>query len=95
MIGGTVIETMVLPDKVWINTRDKCSTSECAIYVELTDKSKCVSDGDTVWWQSTKAYWTPSFYKQKSGKEGRDFDIQLKRIGFSGVSRPALAKGDV
>lgn len=34
MIGGTVIETIELEDRVWINTKEKNSTSTCAIYVK-------------------------------------------------------------
>lgn len=88
MIGGTVIETIILSDRVWINCNEKNSSSECAIYIKHTAKSECVSEGDTVWWQSSVAYWTPSFYKQGTGKCGKDCDIQLDRIWFSGVGRP-------
>ena len=91
MIGGTVVETIELADRIWINCRERYSR-ECAIYVEKDSKSRCVSEGDTVWWQSGSAYWTPKFYVQKSGKECKHFDIKLKRIGFSGVKRPALVE---
>lgn len=98
MVGGKVIETIVLPDKVWINTRDAHSTSECAIYVENDAKSRTVSEGDTVWWQSDIAMWTPAFMASEKvcdhkhhyscRRAGIDYDIRLKRIGFSGVKRP-------
>lgn len=97
MIGGTVIETIVLPEKVWINTKEDTSTSTCAIYVENSAKSRSVSEGDSVWWQSDTAYWTPACMRTKQcdhdhhvscKKAGVDYDIKLRRIGFSGVSRP-------
>lgn len=88
-VGGKVVETIVLPDKVWVNTHDgasgckrmDCKGHTCAIYVERTVESRSISEGDTVWWQGQWAFWTPAnavFHERK-----------LKRIGFSGVSRPA------
>ena len=89
MIGGTVIETIVLPDRVWINCQERNSSDQCAIYVENTPKSRTVGEGDTVWWQGGHAMWTPAFNKGKAGLRcGRDYDIRLNRIGCSGVKRP-------
>lgn len=88
MIGGNVIETIVLPDKVWVNCRERNSTTECAIYVERTDRARAISDGDIVWWQAGNAYWTPQ--PQIGKRQGKDFDIVLRRIGSSGVQRPRL-----
>jgi hypothetical protein len=88
MIGGTVIETIVLPDKVWINCKENQSSSTCAIYVASTAKARSVSEGDTIWWQSSLAYWTPKFHKSGSGKPHKDYDIKLDRVGFSGAKRP-------
>jgi hypothetical protein len=48
MVGGEVVETIVLDDKVWINCIDD-SNSTCAIYVENTAKARAVSIGDKVW----------------------------------------------
>lgn len=93
--GGIVTETIILKDKVWINTKEKeYHHTECAIYVEDSPEARCVSKGDTVWWQSDKAYWTP---KDSNGKpiERKDgkcnvANIVLKRRGFSGVKRPEI-----
>lgn len=91
MIGGTVVETIVLPDKVWINCEENDSTSQCAIYVKRTDKARSISPGDSVWWQSGWAFWTPYFRCDRTGgKVGKDYDIALERIGFSGVKRPEV-----
>lgn len=91
MVGGTVIETIVLPEKVWVNCDEARSyeaeggwvtipSRECAIYVERTPESRSISEGDSLWWQGGWAMWTP---------RNRAFeDRKLKRIGYSGVSRP-------
>lgn len=95
MVGGKVIETIALKDRVWINCRDRNDT--CAIYVRKTAKARAVSEGDTVWWQGGWALWTPACNKKKTcnhthhyscSRAGVDYDIKLERIGFSGVSRP-------
>lgn len=83
-VGGRVVETIVLPDKVWVNTREPQSGDECAIYVERTNESRTITPGDSLWWQSGWAFWTP---------RNRAFsDYRLNRIGFSGVSRPEAEK---
>lgn len=87
MVGGKVVEVIWLPEKIWVNCRDKYSTS-CAIYVERNTKSERIEKGDSVWWQSSWAFWTPASYVQGSGKGNIDYDIRINRIGYSGVSRP-------
>ena len=91
MIGGIVLETLVVKDRVWINCVEECSNSKCAIYVANDAKARCVEPGDIVWWQGGRAFWTPSSYKQGTGKQGKQFEIVLQRIGFSGVKRPCQA----
>lgn len=91
MVGGKVIETLVVRDRVWINcqeylqTEDRLLRGTCAIYVENTPQARSVSDGDIVWWQGNRAMWTA---KDKAGKTVGKPDTVLMRIGFSGVSRP-------
>lgn len=89
MIGGTVIKVIVLPDRVWINCEEDSSQSQCAIYVERNSKSELISPGDSVWWQGLDAMWTP--FKMRgsiNGADGIDYDIRIKRIGYSGVKQP-------
>lgn len=96
MIGGTVIDTLVLADKVWINVQDKApSTETCAIYVDKEARALCVSEGDMIWWQGGYALWTPKKHRvsceesERLGhKCGIHYEIKLKRRGFSGVGRP-------
>ncbi len=96
MIGGTVIETIVLADKVWINVQDKAPSMEtCAIYVDKEARALCVSEGDMIWWQGADALWTPKKHrvsyeesKRLGHKCGVHYEIRLKRRGYSGAGRP-------
>jgi len=99
VIGGTVIETIVLPDRVWINTQEPPRARTCAIYVANTAKARCVSEGDQIWWQGQWALWTPACNRKPAcghkhhyscSRAGVDYDIRLERIGYSGVSRPVV-----
>lgn len=91
MIGGKVVTTKEADGKVFIKvqeyleTKDKLLNNFCAIYVELSPKSRSVSEGDIVWWQGDRAYWTA---KDSRGKTIGKPDTILNRIGFSGVSFP-------
>ena len=80
MIGGLVIETIVLANRVWINYAERQSRSQCAIYVERTPASEKVRLGDMLWWQGAYAMWTPL--------DKRFIEKKLLRIGSSGVNRP-------
>ncbi len=97
MIGGIVTETITLSNRVWINTveRDERLTGHCAIFVERNSNSEQIKPGDSVWWQSGSAMWTPyancGLNRSKDAphqRGGVDYDIRIPRIGFSGVSRP-------
>jgi hypothetical protein len=77
-VGGKVVETIVLADKVWVNADDQ--GDKCAIYVERTPESRTISEGDSLWWHGHAAFWTPSNHAFE--------DRRLNRVGFSGVSRP-------
>jgi hypothetical protein len=93
MVGGTVIETIKSKDKIWINCEDHGTT--CAIYVDADAKARSVSEGDMIWWQGGKAFWTPKMYR-KSSRESKNmnlkcgihYEIELNRKGCSGVPRP-------
>lgn len=80
MVGGTVIETIILEDKVWVNCKDKTYKDTCAIYVERNKDSEAIRVGDSIWWQGGYAMWTP---------QSREFaDRKIERRGYSGVRRP-------
>ena len=91
MVGGKVIETKESGNKMWINvqeyleTKSKLLNNFCAIFVELSPKSRSVSEGDIVWWQGTRAYWTA---KDSRGNTIGKPNTILNRIGFSGITRP-------
>lgn len=88
MIGGIVTETIILPEKVWVEVVERheaCNDKRC-LYVEHNPDSARIKPGDSLWWQGKVALWTR--YGTKGGKCGVDYDIQIPRIGFSGVARP-------
>ena len=88
MIGGTVIEIIVLEDRVWINCREEATGNVCAIYVERSNEARCVSERDTIRWEGEWASWNA---KDRQGRALGKPNIQLKRIGLSGVKRPVPA----
>lgn len=86
-VGGTVLETIVLEDRVWIDTNDRPpgrKPNRCAIYVEKTPAARAITPGDTVWWQGRWAFWTP----RSLGDPPPFIERKLARIGASGVERP-------
>ena len=79
MVGGMVIGVRRLEDRIWANCMD--GPDECAIYVERNADSEQLKIGDSLWWQGSWAMWTPN------PDDGRH-DVQIPRIGYSGVSDP-------
>lgn len=92
MVGGVVIEVIVLPERVWVNCEEERSSSRCAIYVERNEKSERIKPADQIWWQGGWAMWTPYYPRHDPSKipqrAGFDYDIKIPRIGCSGVKRP-------
>lgn len=92
MIGGKVLETLIVKDRVWINTGDFSSETgklreSCAIYVDDTPEARSISEGDIVWWQGRTAYWTA---KNRHGQRIGKVETPLKRRGYSGVNKPQV-----
>lgn len=96
MIGGTVIEvseSKKRPEIVFVDCREEQSKSTCAIYVEKNKNSLAIEVGDSVWWQGRLAMWTPKRSTAVATEDekaicGVDYDIQIPRIGYSGVGHP-------
>lgn len=86
MVGGIVTKTIQQQDRVWIDCEEEQSTSKCAIYVERNANSDRIKAGDSIWWQGGFALWTPS--ERKGNRCGKDYDIRIPKIGFSGVGVP-------
>jgi len=84
MVGGTVKETVILSDRIWVNCES--SGDECAVYVQKDPRALSISPGDAAWWQSGRVYWTP----KKNGKAYAKSDIPLIKIGYSGCRRPTV-----
>jgi len=102
MVGGTVIEVCshpTDPERLYVNVGQvpygKLET--CAIWVERTETSEQIQLGDSLWWQGGFAYWTPQancvpeqIPAAQDLQGGIDYDIKIKRIGYSGVVYPRL-----
>lgn len=90
MIGGIVVEVAEIkdrPDVLYIDCRDNVYIREtCGILVQKNEISNQIQLGDKIWWQGRWAMWTPA--NTHRGKQGVDFDIQIPRIGYSGMQHP-------
>jgi hypothetical protein len=84
MVGGTVTDVKVLQDTVWIECVDRKDL--CNIRLENNRESKKIKPGDNIWWQGRSAFWTPK--DNAVTFHGRNFDIAIPRIGYSGVFGP-------
>lgn len=91
MIGGRVVETIILDDRVWVNITDY--RDESAICLERTSAARTISPGDALWWNGVEAYWTP-YETEDLHCERRvgPKDVPIPRVGFSGVPRPSKPK---
>lgn len=74
MVGGTVIEVIDCADRLWVSCQSHLD--KCAVYCEKAP----VQPGDKLWWQAGVCYWTTI--------DKSLIEVPLKKIGFSGVSRP-------
>lgn len=104
MTGGTVLEACHHPKdktKTYVNVghRSYKKVQECAIYVARCAESDKIEIGDQVWWHGRFAYWTPQYNcvdaleaKERGLKQGVDYDVKIRRIGFSGVDHPVHGK---
>lgn len=103
MVGGKVIEVCSVkdrPDVLFVDCADKprgrSKADTCAIYVERTPSAEKIEIGDSLWWQGRTAYWTPACNNisseesaKRGNKGGRDYDIPIPRVGYSGVKHPS------
>lgn len=99
MVGGTVVEVAGVPDRpevLYLDCVDKPQGRKkadyCAILVERNQDSDRIQVGDSIWWQGKTAYWTP--VQNRGGhltglKCHVDYDIQIPRVGYSGVEHPS------
>lgn len=102
MIGGIVVEVAEVPDRpdvLYVDCVDRGQPTEhCAVYVSLSELSKQIEVGDDLWWRDRTAYWTPQHNRGKPWDSlvcGRDLDIPLVLMGFSGGEHPSrVAKED-
>lgn len=93
-VGGTVVEIVDDPirERVWVDTKERQeSRRTVAIYVERSPEALSITEGDSLWWQGSYAYWTP-----RTGRfvDAPPFcDRAIRRVSGSGVPRPTGAEG--
>jgi hypothetical protein len=78
MVGGIVINTEELKDKIRVDLVDESTKDHLSLYVELTPAARCIQDDDSMWIQNKWALWTPKTRPWR--------DYQLKRIGNTFVT---------
>lgn len=98
MVGGVVIGLSRRKDLTHVHVADcphypkhpgECPQPDtCCVYVEevRVDTGEKIEIGlnDSLWWQGGFCMWTPAANRGQSGMVcGVDFDIKLKKIGFS------------
>ncbi len=104
MVGGRVVEVSEVknrPDVLYVDCADfqyrRKRPDTCAIYIEKNRTSELIEIGDSLWWQGRFAMWTPlrNCVPEDGGEDlrcGIDYDIEIPRIGYSGVDHPDRSK---
>jgi hypothetical protein len=75
MIGGKITEVYRFPDCISIVVKDRPYNVEEFLVIDLVINNHPLRRGDSLWWQSGNAYWTP---KDKSQE-----DVAIPRIGYT------------
>lgn len=97
MVGGVVIGLTRAEERTHVHVADcphypkhgrgdECPNPDtCCVYTDErrvdTGKRVTVDVGDSLWWQCGCCYWTPQ--DSPRSRCGVDFDIKLKKIGYS------------
>ncbi len=92
MVGGKVTDVVIRPDRIWVNVQDPIYTDQLGLYLSRNDNSLQIIKGDTIWWQSRNAYWTPGENSPLVGQliMGVYYDIPIPRLSMAGVRHPIL-----
>ena len=86
MIGGTVVcvstgEVVALVTVAeWDAGRDRLDTA-AALSIRVKHRGYAIMPGDSIWWQSRAAMWTPAGSAKR--EQGVDYDVVLERVGYS------------
>lgn len=75
MIGGIVVGVARGAENTLVNVEDTTYGSQTLAIRVIEKESEKIGIGDSIWWHSRKAYWTP--------KRSKIHDIPLQRIGYS------------
>jgi hypothetical protein len=91
MIGGIIIEVAETDNKIFVDVHSTINTQTIGILLEKDENSSQIEIGDLIWWHGKYAFWTPAENHTKSRMQLRcnfDYDVQLNKIGPSGVILP-------
>ncbi len=95
MMGGRVLEVCDTPTSsselyVEVGQRVGDRLERCGVLVEKNIYSLTIELGDYVWWQAGTVFWTPQANAKckHNLKAGKDYDIAIIKIGYSGVKYP-------
>lgn len=91
-VGGIVVDVVpVNPQKVWVGTVEPHEFKRplsleqlrrCIVAVYCDPCGENIQPGDSLWWQGRSCYYTPRVVP-----DGRS-DVELPKIGYSGVRHP-------
>jgi hypothetical protein len=91
MVGGEIVglargaeNTLVHVQDVVPYDRDFCSIRVTERRIDTNEPVE-LNIGDSIWWQSGNAMWTPKAMKGHAQGEGcgKTWDIALKKVGYS------------
>jgi len=86
MVGGTVsIVQRAREGEIQIQVvGEGCERYDrLAVNVPDNEETRRIQPGDSMWWQSDSCYWTPRANRAGLGRSGIDYDLRIKRIGYS------------
>lgn len=93
MGSGIICEIVKVSTTRWWVDCLRRNNNHCAIYLDPAGRD--IRVGDALWWQGGYAEWTPKVAgtHEYDARRGRVATL-LKKIGFSGVSRPTTGGRD-
>lgn len=98
IIGISITGALAIEPRIHVNVADcphypkhprgECPRPDtCCVYTDGLKEDGTPADmklGDSFWWQEGSCYWTPQANRNlPNGRCGIDYDIRLKKIGYS------------
>ena len=99
MVGGVIAGLTMKEGEIHVHVEDCCHypkhprgacprPDSCCVYtdgIKRDGTAAAMKVGDSFWWQCGYCYWTPAENRNlgDDARGGVDYDIQLKKIGYS------------